>query len=50
MMREEDEKAFFEDPEFQEALRKYEEARRNGTSLYMDADQRSNPVGYGTAS
>ncbi len=46
MMREEDEKAFFEDPEFQEALRKYEEARRNGTSLYMDADELTDIAEY----
>jgi tetratricopeptide (TPR) repeat protein len=46
MMREEDEQAFFEDPEFQEVLRKYEEARRSGAPFYMDADDLTDIAEY----
>ena len=45
-MREEDEQAYFEDPEFQESLRKYEEARRKGEPLYMDADELTDIAEY----
>lgn len=36
-MREEDE-AYFNDPEFQENLQKYEQADKNGEPIYMDAE------------
>ena len=42
----EDEQAFFEEPEFQESLRKYEEARQSGLSLYMDADELTDIAEY----
>ena len=37
-MREEDGQDYFDDPEFQDALARYEQARRNGKNLYLDAD------------
>ncbi len=44
-MREDDER-YFEDPEFRESLKMYEEARQNGTPLYMDADELTDIAEY----
>ncbi len=41
-----DDQAYFEDPEFQESLHRYEEARRSGTPLYMDADELTDIAEY----
>jgi len=45
-MLEEDEKSFFEEPDFQETLKRYEEARQNGIPLYMDADELTDVAEY----
>ena len=37
-MREEDEEIYFNDPEFQEYLQQYEQARKNNEPMYMDAE------------
>lgn len=44
-MREED-KEYFEEPEFLETLRKYEEAIQEGSSVYMDADDLTDIAEY----
>ena len=38
-MREEDNEVYFNDPEFQEYLQKYEQARKNCEPIYMDAEE-----------
>lgn len=38
-MREEDDEVYFNDPEFLEYLQKYEQARKDGEPLYMDAEE-----------
>lgn len=44
-MREE-EKQYFEEPEFRESLRKYEDAIQEGSSVYMDADDLTDIAEY----
>lgn len=44
-MREEDD-VYFEDPEFLEYLQKYEDACKNGESIYMDADELTDIAEY----
>lgn len=44
-MREEDE-AYFNDPEFQENLQKYEQASKNGVPIYMDAEDLTDIAEY----
>ena len=38
-MREEDDEVYFNDPEFLEYLQKYEQARKDGEPIYMDAEE-----------
>lgn len=44
-MRSED-LSYFEDPEFKDALAKYEESQRKGNALYMDADELTDIAEY----
>lgn len=42
----EDDQSYFEEPEFKESLKKYESALRNGSPIYMDADELTDIAEY----